>query len=45
MEQTDAPKIDRFPLGIQSFENLRMSNAIFSSKEKNLTNWIIEETQ
>ncbi len=32
MEQTEVPIIDRFPLGIQSFEDLRKINAVYVDK-------------
>ena len=32
MEQTEAPKLDRFPLGIQSFENIRKIDAVYVDK-------------
>ena len=32
MEQTDAPKLDRFPLGMQDFAKLRDSGAIYVDK-------------
>ena len=32
MEQTEAPKLDRFPLGIQDFAKLRNSGAIYVDK-------------
>ena len=34
MEQTEAPVLDRFPLGVQSFEKLRNSGAIYVDKSE-----------
>ncbi len=45
MEQTDAPKLDRFPLGIQSFESLRKIDAVYVDKTDYLYGLVKSKTK
>ena len=45
MEQTEAPITDRFPLGIQSFENLRKIDAVYVDKTDYLFGLVKSKTK